>query len=322
MKCKSLRMLHRMAGIAGSLLVFGLTSLADTGLEFSVTGPNVVVTKDEKELTRPPQVGDSLYISCSFIAKGDPYPMSPYSPVLFVIQVDGKTIDKVAVAVTANKPTPVGVFWTATSAGAHTVSCEVNGDKGYQEANYSDNRTQTTVMVAQATRLLSPHDQPSNPAERAQTEVRLPPGPLTSKAPPGQGNLSTTGKLMVPATDLVIDQVHATVNPECSKFVAVVAVDITVRNAGTLAVPANTGSLVEVKPDSPLVGSGWPLPALASGQTADITLHLRTSSIPTALTGKTFGLDASINANKKVQESNYANNSGHTSVTFPANYCK
>jgi hypothetical protein len=61
MKCGSLRVPRWAAGIVGAFLILGATSPAETGLEFSVAGPTVVVSKDKNQVNRPAQVGDPLH---------------------------------------------------------------------------------------------------------------------------------------------------------------------------------------------------------------------------------------------------------------------
>ena len=320
MRHASMRTASRGVAVLVLLLCAG-TVRADSGLEFTVTTPKVEVTKNQMKVNKAPQVGDVLYISCSFTGKGSAYPIAPYSPVRFLIQVDGKNVDDVYAPVKANQATAMGTFWTASSAGAHVVSCEVNPDKAYQENDYSDDKRQITIQVGEATPLVLHSNQPT---AMAVAKGAVPPHGSKSAhvSEPSKQNMIAHGTPYLPSIDLVIEQILTVQYPGCSQTWPVLAVDVKLRNAGNLAVPEKSGSLVEVKPGAPLIGAGMPVPAIAAGDSATVKVYLRSSSAPTMLAGKTITLEVQVNANKAVQESNYANDSGKTSAIFPANYCK
>lgn len=309
-------------GMAVLVALFCAETLrADSGLEFSVTTPTVVVAKDGKKVNKTPQAGDTLYISCSFTGTGSAYPIAPYTPVHFVIQVDGKSVADTFAPVKANQPMPMGAFWTASSAGAHVVSCEVNPDKGYEENNYGDNKRQITIQVAEATPLASLSNQPPVTAV-AKGQVKAPSTTEAHLPSPGQEKMIARGTPHVPSVDLVVEQIQTILYPGCSQTGPVLGVGVKLRNAGSMAVPKDSGSLVEVKPGAPLIASGMPVPVIVSGDSKVVMVYLRSSDAPSVLAGKTINLDVHVNANKAVLETNYANDSWKASFTFPASYCK
>jgi hypothetical protein len=309
-----------IAAVVATFLILGAEALGQAyPVDFSVDAPIILVYKDMKQVNRPAQVGDTIEIGCNFSA----YHLENVSFFLsqllvrFEAQVDGTTIGYTKSHFTTGHGN-YGWQWTANSAGAHTISCWVDSDKVYKEENYNDNKKQTTIMVAAAGPLLSLRNRPAVPMARAETKATFPVGQGSAE----NANRSPTGKVIVPSTDLVIDDIHVTLNPECNKSNFVLLVTIRVRNAGGLAVPQNSGALVRVTPDPPLIASGMPIPAISGTNTANVYVHLRTGGLPPVLTGKTYTLNVSLNDAKAVQESNYANNTGKTSFTFPASYCK
>ncbi|MBS3917824.1 MAG: hypothetical protein KG012_02945 [Deltaproteobacteria bacterium] len=304
-----------------ALTVVGFSSWVQAGIEFSVTGPNVNVTKDGKAINKEPQEGDKLYISCKFTPTGSD--IGPYQPVTFQFKVNGQVTRNVLAPVTPGKTISMGNDWTPGKAGKYLVSCEVNPDKAYKEANYGDNKKEIWVTVAEKTPMVTLGKSPVG--QVGEVVAAKPPissgTQVTTRSP--KEIVVDTGKpfLPLPLPDLKIDTVW-TASTTCNPAAYTLAVNVGITNVGNAASMENPDNIVSIKPDFGLAGSWKAIPALSPKEHRTVQVQHKASGQPSDLAGKKVVLDIQLNPKKAVPEGNYDNNSTKFSVDFPSNFCK
>lgn len=307
------------------LIVIGFSSWVQASIEFSVTEPSVMVTKDGKIQNKEPQVGDKLYISCKFIPTGSG--LSYNEPVRFQFKVNGQVMHDVLAPVTPGKTILMGVHWVPNKAGNYVISCEVNPDKIYKETNYGDNKQDIWVTVAEKTPMVTSRKEQVGEVVSAQPRLP-PPSPSSQVSILPKETIAPTDKPILPKKiDLILENLETTVKTtksNCSPMSVVVDVTVTVRNVGTspwTEPPKPPKNYLYANSESGLIGVGTPIPVIGVGESKKMTIGLRAQGSPPDLAGKKININAALVIDEGAGEDSNGNVVKGT-VLFPANFCK
>lgn len=130
--------------------------------------------------------------------------------------------------------------------------------------------------------------------------------------------------LKLPKPDLVFGKIQLKLTNKCQRFKPAIVATVRVRNIGKVASPAkmNVG-MVNAKDMHPVGwGNGKGFKSIRAGHYIIVTFPIfYLVANPGHIPG-THTFKFRLNSAKWIKESNYNNNSHHTSITIPRGYCK